>query len=775
MKFTDGHWLIREGYSLHHPIEARSIAADRNSITVFAPDRHITGRGDTLNGLVLEIKFSSPMLNVIRVQAVHYRGRLKRGPEFKLNIGDPHVEIIDDDKLVSLKSGGIMAEIKKDEGWNVDFTFNAKPLTSSRYKNMAWIEGPELITYMREQLELGVGECVYGLGERFTNFVKNGQTVDVWNRDGGTGSEQAYKNIPFYITNKGYGVLVNHPGLVSFEIASERVSKSQFSVEGESLDYFVIGGETLKEVLMNYTLLTGKPALPPAWSFGLWLTTSFTTSYDEATVNKFIDGMAERDIPLQVFHFDCFWMKEYQWCDFEWDKDVFPDPAGMLRRLKAKGLKICAWINPYIAQRSKLFDEGMEKGFLLHDMKGNVWQWDLWQAGMGIVDFTNPAACRWYQEKLKALLDIGVDCFKTDFGERIPMDVKYFDGSDPERMHNYYTLLYNKTVFDLLVQERGTGDAVVFARSATVGGQKFPVHWGGDNSAVYASMAETLRGGLSLCLSGFGFWSHDIGGFEATATPDLYKRWAAFGLLSSHSRLHGSMSYRVPWLFDEEAVDVLRFFTRLKCSLMPYLYAAACVTANTGLPLMRAMVLEFCGDPACDTLERQYMLGENLLVAPVFSESGDVRYYLPEGIWTNILTGDRITGCRWIKENHGYMSLPLLARPNSIIAVGANGSLAEYDYADNVVIHLYELGDNCTAGTKVYNCKGDFELEVSSKRKGNAITVASNGTGKPWSLMIHGTDRIIKVHGATFDNATAGIAVVPGSPNGVLQIDLAVE
>jgi alpha-D-xyloside xylohydrolase len=413
--------------------------------------------------------------------------------------------------------------------------------------------------YLHEQLSLGVGETVYGLGERFTPFVKNGQVVDIWNEDGGTSSEQAYKNIPFYLTNRGYGVLVNHSERVSFEVASEKVERVQFSVPGESLDYFLIYGPTPKEVLTRYTALTGRPALPPAWSFGLWLSTSFTTNYDEATVTNFVQGMADRDLPLHVFHFDCFWMKEFHWTNFEWDERVFPDPAGMLQRLKARGLRICVWINPYIAQRSALFAEGMANGYLVKRPNGDIWQWDRWQAGMGLVDFTNPAACRWFADKLRGLIDMGVDCFKTDFGERIPTEVVYHDGSDPVKMHNYYPYLYNKAVFETLEEALGKGQAVVFARSATVGGQQFPVHWGGDCTATFESMAESLRGGLSLCLSGFGFWSHDIGGFEQTAAAAVYKRWCAFGLLSSHSRLHGSSSYRVPWLFDEEAVDVLRF------------------------------------------------------------------------------------------------------------------------------------------------------------------------------------------------------------------------
>jgi alpha-D-xyloside xylohydrolase len=239
-------------------------------------------------------------------------------------------------------------------------------------------------------------------------------------------------------------------------------------------------------------------------------------------------------------------MKEFEWVNFEWDRRVFPDPEAMLARLKSRGLRICVWLNSYVAQRSAMFDEGVAGGYLVKRPDGDVWQWDRWQSGMGLVDFTNPDACRWYGDKLRALVDMGVDCFKTDFGERIPTDVVYYDGSDPFKMHNYYTHLYNKTVFDVLEEKLGEGNATVFARSATAGGQQFPVHWGGDSTATFESMAESLRGGLSLALCGFGFWSHDMGGFEQTAPPAVYKRWCAFGLLSSHSRLHGSESYRVP-------------------------------------------------------------------------------------------------------------------------------------------------------------------------------------------------------------------------------------
>jgi alpha-D-xyloside xylohydrolase len=444
----------------------------------------------------------------------------------------------------------------------------------------------------------------------------------------------------------------------------------------------------------------------------------------------------------------------------------------MLKRLKDRGLKICVWINPYIAQKSSLFAEGKANGYLLKRPDGSVWQWERWQAGMGIVDFTNPAARAWYQSKLKELLDMGVDCFKTDFGERIPTDVVYFDGSDPIRMHNYYAQLYNKAVFELLEENRGKNEAMLFARSATVGGQKYPVHWGGDCSANYGSMAESLRGGLSLCSSGFGFWSHDISGFENTASPDIYKRWSAFGLLSTHSRLHGNESYRVPWLFDEEAVDVLRFFTKLKCKLMPYLFAAACETAQKGIPMMRSMVMEYPEDPGCWQLDKQYMLGESLLVAPILNDEGIARYYLPEGTWTNIISGEKKQGACWVTENHDYMSLPLMARENSIIALGSVNSKPDYDYVDNLELHVFELKNKTPAKTVVNNEKGIQELYCTAERSNNKIVINVHGTGKPWKVVLRGIDTVVSTRGAVVESSSQGLVLIPDKEVRTIEVAL---
>ena len=760
MYFSDGNWLLPDDMDLLYPLHVRSVIREERQVKLFVLSKRERNRGDQLNTAVFTLTLSAPAEGLISVRYEHFSGSFDREPHFALSRDanfDAAIEINDD--FVRMTSGALTVRVERAGDFRLDFHHHDQRLTGSQPKGAGYaLHRPHNTQYLFERLDLSVGDCVYGLGERFGPFVRNGQRVEIWNRDGGTSTDQAYKNIPFFITNRGWGVFVNEPGRVEFEVATEKVSKIQFSAAREGLEYIVIDGPTPREALERYTRLTGRPPLPPSWSFGLWLTTSFTTNYDEKTVSGFVDGMAERRIPLHVFHFDCFWMRGLHWCDFEWDPDTFSDPEGLLAKLRARGLKICVWINPYIAQQSRLFDEGRAAGYFLKLRDGRVWQTDLWQGGMAIVDFTNPEACDWYAGHLKSLVRMGVDCFKTDFGERIPTDVEYHSGADPERMHNYYPQLYNCTVFKMLEELRGPGEAVLFARSATAGGQTMPVHWGGDSYSTFEFMAETLRGGLSLGLSGFAFWSHDISGFEKTATPAVYKRWCAFGLLSSHSRLHGSESYRVPWLFDDEAVDVLRFFVEWKCRLMPYLYAAAIEARDHGWPMLRAMLLEYPDDPGVDTLDRQYMLGGALLVAPIFRDDGEASFYLPKGRWTHLLSNEEIAGDGWRQETHDYFSLPLYVRANTILALGSVADRPDYDYVEGTTYRIYALEDGKVAQYAVVRRDGATVGQVSASRAGNHIALSMEGLEAASFLLV----------GVQSATAAGGQALVSSTPEGTL-------
>jgi alpha-D-xyloside xylohydrolase len=386
----------------------------------------------------------------------HFQGALDNGPHYPLNVlKDVKVEIENNAEFAELKSGSLSVRVTKGEFWALDFLRNGQRITGSQLKNNGYVQDSNTDATTCLSVWIWAWKRSTAWASALPRWCATARRSKP-----GTATAAPAPSSPTKIsrstTNRGYGVLVNHPENVSFEVGSEKVSKVQFSVEGEYLEYFVIDGPTPKEVLNRYTQFTGRPALPPAWSFGLWLTTSFTTNYDEATVNSFIDGMAERDLPLHVFHFDCFWMKAFQWCDFEWDPVTFPDPEGMIRRLKEKGLKVCVWINPYIGQKSPVFKELKEKATCSSARTA--------PCGSGINGsrgwrfMTSPTRkCRWYADKLKGLVDIGVDCFKTDFGERIPTDVQWFDGSDPQKMHNHYAYIYNELVWNVLKETVGEG------------------------------------------------------------------------------------------------------------------------------------------------------------------------------------------------------------------------------------------------------------------------------------------------------------------------------
>lgn len=791
MKFTEGYWLRSESVQPSYASQAFTVEEIEGGMRVVAPERPIRNRADAMNVSTITIDFVAYGAGDIMVSAVHYQAYDKKEPRFPLHKTLCDVSVTITDKEAVMETEEVTVRVNR-ENWEYRFEAGGKIITSCGFRNLGYMRmnkkpatmfarenylAEDFEPYMMTELSLSPGECVYGFGEQFTAFAKNGQVVECWNEDGGTASQVAYKTVPFYMTNRGYGIFVDHSGPVAFEVASEKVEYVGFSIGGEELRYHFIYGPTPKQVLMRYTDLTGKPALPPAWSFGLWLTTSFTTNYDEKTTSSFIDGMAQRDIPLRVFHFDCYWMKGLHWCDFEWDEETFSDVPAMLKRYKEeKGLKICAWINPYIAQGTAFFREAVENGYLLKRSDGRGYrQTDHWQPGMGWVDFTNPAAVSWYTAKLKTLLDAGVDCFKTDFGERIPVDVCYYDGSDPKDMHNYYAYLYTKSVFELLEREKGVGEAVLFARSATAGCQQFPVHWGGDCSASYISMAETLRGGLSFAMSGFSFWSHDISGFEQTASPDLYKRWVQFGLLSTHSRLHGSTSYRVPWLFDDEACDVLRFFTHLKCSLMPYLYQYAVISHETGIPLMRPMILEYPDEPGMKQLDMQYMLGGVLLVAPVFSEDGSCEYYLPYGTWTHLLSGEVRKGGRWYEDCYDYFSLPLYVRENTLLPMREGMSVPDYDYREDTCFHLYAPKDGCRAECFVTDEKGAERASAQCRRDGSKLTLRVSGcTGQP-SFVLHGAGAVKSVSGGKIAEKDGQTVVIPDGCDAAVEIETEME
>lgn len=560
-----------------------------------------------------------------------------------------------------------------------------------------------------ESFHLRPDEHLFGLGEKFTPLDKVGQRIVTWTVDAlGSTSERSHKNIPFLLSTRGYGLLLDTGARITWELGTVSCQSYTAIAETAALDMYLIYGPTPAEILERYTALTGRAPVPPKWTFGLWV--SSCGSYrDQAAMQKLVDGLDEHDLPADVVHVDPWWMTWRKYCDFTWDRAAFPDVEGFIAGLHARDLHLCLWEHPYISEESELFEVGKREGYFVKRSDGEVYIIDYglslaprpdgvvrfatpetsWNARVAIVDFTNPAAYRWYQELHRPVLRMGADVFKTDFGEDIPHDAVFFNGQTGATMHNLYPLLYNQCVFEVTQQERGYG--VVWSRSGTAGNQRYPVCWSGDPAADFDSLACTIRGGLSVGLSGVPFWSNDIGAFRGMPSPQLYVRWAQFTLLCSHARMHGDTP-REPWVYGAEALAIVRRYTLLRYRLFPYLYSLAHEAQRTGLPVIRAMPLVFPDDPNTCDKDLQFMLGPWLLVAPIYDAGEERTVYLPEGIWFDFWTGERFAGPATLRVHAPLDTLPLFVRGGAILPMMQEARRIPKGAIDPLILEIYPHG-----------------------------------------------------------------------------------
>jgi alpha-D-xyloside xylohydrolase len=511
-------------------------------------------------------------------------------------------------------------------------------------------------------------EHFYGFGEKFTDFDKRGQLLKMWQYDAyGAHREQAYKNVPFFISTRNYGIFVDSLTQIHFDMAASNHALSTIIVPDTALDYYVIVGPDPKSIITRYASLVSFPNLPPKWSLGLWMSSGFQNDGADKVLER-AHQLREHDIPCDVLHLDCYWQRHGRWSEMLWDREMFPDPEGLIAQVKALGFKVCLWMNSYIGIESERFQEAKEQGYLLKNALGEAYVADLWggyHPPVGILDVTNPDAVVWFKELLRPHLRMGVDVYKTDFGEGVPVDAHAYNGMTGERLHNLYPLLFNDLVAE--VTEEITGHSgLVWGRSTYAGGQRHAAQWGGDPNSTFSAMASTLRGGLSMAMCGHAFWSHDIGGFHRQPTPELYVRWAQFGLFSPLSRAHG-MTTRLPWGYGDEALHIFRDYVRLRYHLLPYIYTYAIIASETSLPIIRPMELEFPDDPNTYTMDLQYLFGEDILVAPIYNSSGQRPIYLPEGRWIDFWTHEILEGPRTYKITAPLERLPLYVRANALI------------------------------------------------------------------------------------------------------------
>jgi alpha-D-xyloside xylohydrolase len=563
-----------------------------------------------------------------------------------------------------------------------------------------------------ESFALGGHEEIFGLGERFDHVPRTGKNVDFWNKDAiGTSSQRTYINVPFLLSTQGYGLFLNTSCHTEWEIGTLNAFSLGFAVEDCAMDYFVIHGPQPADILLRYCELTGFSPTPPVWSFGLWMSRNSYLSWD--VVHEVADGLRQRGIPTDVLHLDTAWFKEDWNCDLRFSMERFADPERHLAQLREQGFRVSLWQYNFVPPRENNcnYREGRAKGYFAKDSAGEVFKHPAERKGSwmddAIIDFSNPGAVAWYAAQIEALMRLGASSIKTDFGEGIPEEAVY-QNINGRRFHNLYSLVYNSVIAKAI--KRVTGEDIVWARSGTAGSQRYPLHWGGDSQCSFAGLAGTLRAALSIGLSGFPFFSHDIGGFIGRPSSELFIRWAQFGLFSSHARCHGcgNENSREPWTFGEQANEIFKSYAILRYRLLPYLYDQARRCSRTAKPMVRALVIDYPEDRNVWPLQDQYLLGDAILIAPVLrslAESPVRDIYLPAGRWIDFWTKQSIDSRgEWITRAVDLATMPMYVKAGTVLPYGEErltthnsiGPIVELEVYAGAVGRLdYEDAEKC--------------------------------------------------------------------------------
>ena len=502
---------------------------------------------------------------------------------------------------------------------------------------------------------LASGEHIVGCGESFTKLDKVGQKVHLYVTDPqGPESDGMYKPVPFFFSNRGYGIFMHTSAPVTCDFGASYIGASRLFMGDEKVDLFLFFGEP-KEILDEYTNITGKSPMLPLWTFGTWM--SRITYFSQEEGMDIANKLRQHRIPSDVIHFDTGWFDVDWQCDYEFSKNRFKDPVGMLKKMDKMGFHTCLWQLPYFTPKNRYFKEIVEKGMHVKNANGGMPYED------AVLDLSNPQTVDWYQSKIGGLIRQGVDVIKCDFGEAAPFNGVYASGKGGFYEHNLYPLRYNKALFEGIA--KNGSEPVIWARSAWAGSQRYPLHWGGDAATTNIGMLGDLRGGLSFGLSGFSFWSHDMGGFVTASPEDIYRRWLPFGFLSSHTRAHGAPPTE-PWLISESFTQAFRESAELKYQLMPYVYAQAKDCSERGLPMVRALFVEFPNDPGAWLVEDEYLFGSQILVAPLMESGNSRTCYLPKGKWIDYQNGKVYEG-GYQEIQAGKIPAIILVRDGSLI------------------------------------------------------------------------------------------------------------
>lgn len=733
----------KKGYHVPSRVKDRDFVSIMRQYSI--DEDHVTFLAETYLGSHAAITVSFAAENVFRLQMFPLcRENIRQNPVFDFP-KHPNFAVTEDELFVHVRTPRLSLAFRKCP-WELSVTLDGVPLTrehisdfdvDQKYKAMPLgfscdpVTGEVTGTY--DTLYMHVDEAFYGFGEKFTGFNKRGQKIEVWQKDAlSTNSDLSYKGMPYFMSSYGYSVLLNTFTRTEFDMGAGSGVSCTMSSHDPYLDYYMFCNRSYKGLIRDYTALSGRSPMIPKWAFGFWM--SKMSYMSRAEVEAVVKRASDFGMSMDVIHIDG-WQTSGTDGLLEFDEQRFPEPADMIAQLNKNGVQLSLWMYPYIlkyigennAALNPEFAKLEKLGYLAKNADGSACVFALSEGdgdvkGMmtGAIDFTNPDAAEYVKQKIRRLMELGVGVIKTDFSEEIPEKAVFFDGTTGKETHNKYPLLYAQTIYEASkeVKEARHQKAMLWGRSGYAGSQNYPANWAGDSSTHQNNLAAILRGGLSIGISGVSFWGFDIGGFyncdyegnRTKPTDEEYVRSAQMGLLCPLSRSHGQATPREPWEYSPEAQEAFLKINKFRYRLFPYLYSIACETCATGVPMMRAMLLEFPWDLTARDISTQYMLGDALLVAPVFDQQWQ-HVYLPAGSWINWNTGERVDGAQWISEHCPLDKLPLYFRENAVLPLLNHARMhspeiffEDYTVYMNLVseIHATLYVDNAPDGDNAY-------------------------------------------------------------------------
>lgn len=766
MNNNHNYSFISNEYEYIFPQQISFIKIENSKVTICATtNKKLTSncffKNTNLNFIFI---VSSPCKNIIRIQAFHHIGTFHNAPSFSINDNCVSMQTSETEDTITITSGTLSLEINKKQ-WLMRYLRNNTILSESQTEDFAQIKSlsqnhiPDCNLFTRQKITLKNDELIYGFGKSFNTLAKNGQTIEINNNTQTV--DNTDENIPFYISNKGYGIFVNPPQSIHFDIGNKTFNKVEFITKGSYLDYFIINGPSTKDVLTRYNSLINKQ--PLYISDNLFKISMEFDSKDSIEHNlNCMDTLRLHNIPLTTINFNNIY-NHFNWYDLLLDNNESYDFFSLINQIKDKNLKIRVSINPYISQHSMFFKECLDKGYFLKSIDGTILQFDITETGMALIDFTNPDAYNWFLNKLELLLDIGINSFDISTIYYIPDNAFFYNHSSHKNAKTLYIYLYNSCIHK--ISEKKTANKTLYLSYCDFTLQntkEFYVHSICHN---YDEIAKTIRNNISLSMSGFTFLTNVLNISEENVSNHILKRWAVFTLISPSITFGNN---KTMFINNPDVLNVISYFSQHKARLIPYFNETAVKSSKTGIPLIRSMLMEFGNDKNCLHLDNQYMIGDNILVAPVLNDQNIAEYYLPAGIWTNYFTGQEYKGNTWIQEEHSFSSIPFMIRENSVIVTNNVKNNNSYNSDESYELCVYAIHNGIKLDVNVYDSEESIVLSATIKRNGHNIFITSNGN-KPFKI------RMVNMQAENCTNGFISIdkndsIITPDSGSSIIEI-----